>query len=114
MIASAIIFLPTPVSCILSILPENAAVKESMKKLCLWGTGYFPNHTMLLKYFSFYERKIMQDYSFNEYFDRFPLAMAYVPWQHLTNVFENLDEGYKAGTIFPELEKPFTGRRCVK
>ena len=34
----------------------------------------------------------MQDYSFNEYFDRFPIAMAYVPWQHLTSIFENLDE----------------------
>ncbi|MBD5396413.1 MAG: spore coat associated protein CotJA [Lachnospiraceae bacterium] len=56
----------------------------------------------------------MQDHNFNEYFDRFPLAMAYVPWQHLTNIFEDLDEAYKTGTIFPELEKPFTGRRCVK
>lgn len=57
----------------------------------------------------------MQDYSCpNEYFDRFPLAMAYVPWQHLTNIFEDLDEAYRVGTIFPELDKPFTGRRCVK
>ena len=24
------------------------------------------------------------------------------------------EKGYKAGTIFPELDKPFTGRRCVK
>ena len=56
----------------------------------------------------------MQDYSFNEYFDRFPLAMAYGPWQHLTNIFEDLDAAYHKGTIFPELEKPFTGRRCVK
>ena len=56
----------------------------------------------------------MQDYSFNECFDRFPIAMAYVPWQHLTHVFENLEEAYNAGTIFPELEKPFTGRRCVQ
>ncbi len=73
-----------------------------------------PYHTIILKYKPLYERIIMQDYSFNEYFDRFPLAMAYVPWQHLTNIFENLDEAYKTGTIFPELEKPFTGRRCVK
>ena len=43
-----------------------------------------------------------------------PIAMAYVPWQHLTNVFENLEEAFKVGTIFPELEKPFKGRRCVK
>ena len=42
------------------------------------------------------------------------LAMAYVPWQHFTKMYENLEKGYQAGTIFPELDKPFTGRRCVK
>ena len=52
----------------------------------------------------------MQDYNFNEYFDRFPLAMAYVPWQHLTQIYEDLDKAYCTGTIFPELTKPFTGR----
>ena len=46
--------------------------------------------------------------------DSLPLAMAYVPWQHFTQMNENLEKGYKAGTIFPELDKPFTGRRCVK
>lgn len=56
----------------------------------------------------------MQDYSFNEYFDKFPIAMAYVPWQQLTKISENLEDGYQKGTIFPELDKPFTGRRCVK
>lgn len=56
----------------------------------------------------------MQDRFKSEYIDIFPVAMAYVPWQHLTNVFENLEEAFKAGTIFPELEKPFKGRRCVK
>lgn len=55
----------------------------------------------------------MQDYNFDEYFDRFPLAMAYVPWQHLSTIYENLEEAYQRGTIFPELDKPFTGRRCV-
>lgn len=55
----------------------------------------------------------MQDYSFNEYFERFPIAMAYVPWQHLTSIYEDLEEGYCNGTIFPELTQPFTGRRCV-
>ena len=55
----------------------------------------------------------MQDYSFSEYFERFPIAMAYVPWQHLTSSYEDLEEGYCNGTIFPELTKPFTGRRCV-
>ena len=42
------------------------------------------------------------------------IAMAYVPWQHFTKMYENLEKGYQAGTIFPELDKPFTGRRCVK
>ena len=40
-----------------------------------------------------------------------PLAMAYVPWQHF-KMCENLEEGYQNGTIFPELIKPFLGRRC--
>ena len=53
----------------------------------------------------------MQDYNFNEYFDRFPLAMAYVPWQQF-KMCENLEEGFKNGTIFPELNRPFLGRRC--
>ena len=35
------------------------------------------------------------------YMEQFPAAMAYVPWQRT----------YKTGTIFPELNKPFTGRR---
>ena len=43
-----------------------------------------------------------------------PLAMAYVPWQHLTETFDDLDEAYEKGTIFPELCKPFSGRRNVK
>lgn len=55
----------------------------------------------------------MQDYNLDDYMDRFPLAMAYVPWQYLTNIYDNLEEAYCEGTIFPELNKPFTGRRCV-
>ena len=44
----------------------------------------------------------------------FTIAMAYVPWQHFSKICENLEKGYQDGTIFPELNKPFTGRRCVK
>ena len=40
-----------------------------------------------------------------------PLAMAYVPWQKNFKMYENLDEAFKTGTIFPELNKPFLGRR---
>ena len=53
----------------------------------------------------------MKDYKFDENFERFPIAMAYVPFQHMSHIYENLDEALKIGTIFPELTKPFLGRR---
>ena len=56
----------------------------------------------------------MQDKHFDEHLEEFPLGMSYVPWQHVTRVYDNLEEGFKKGTIFPELYKPFEGRRCVK
>lgn len=40
----------------------------------------------------------------------FPLAMAYVPWQHFHTTYE-LEKAFSVGTIFPELDKPFLGRR---
>ena len=45
--------------------------------------------------------------------EKFPLAMAYVPWQEFQGMYDDLEKAYCAGTIFPELDKPFTGRRCV-
>lgn len=56
----------------------------------------------------------MQEYKFEQLLDRGEVAMAYVPWQHLTYIYENLDEALMNGTIFPELNKPFEGRRCMK
>lgn len=41
------------------------------------------------------------------------LAMAYVPWQHFDKVYE-VDKALQYGTIFPELNKPFYGRRGVQ
>ena len=38
-----------------------------------------------------------------------PIAMAYVPWQQNCNMYENLDEAFRVGTIFPVLNKPFKG-----
>ncbi len=40
----------------------------------------------------------------------FPIAMAYVPWQHFSTTYE-LDKALSVGTIFPELDKPFLGKR---
>lgn len=44
--------------------------------------------------------------------DQLPLAMAYVPFQRFSNTF-NLQKGLEMGTIFPELCKPFCGKRGV-
>lgn len=53
----------------------------------------------------------MRPYMEKDWVAEFPAAMAYVPWQYLTQTFENLDEAFNEGTIFPELWKPFEGRR---
>ena len=42
-----------------------------------------------------------------------PLAMAYVPWQELGCTYEPM-QALRAGTIFPELDKPFYGRRGIR
>ena len=55
----------------------------------------------------------MQDHSHVNNIDKFPVAMAYVPWQRFDNMYDDLEKAYCTGTIFPELNKPFTGRRCV-
>lgn len=42
--------------------------------------------------------------------NNFPIAMGYVPWQYLNTLYEP-DKALQVGTIFPELNKPFEGRR---
>lgn len=37
-----------------------------------------------------------------------PLAMAYVPWQGFDETY-SLEEGFRAGTVFPCLDLPFKG-----
>ena len=43
-------------------------------------------------------------------FSDMPLAMAYVPKQSYSQMFD-LQKGLKMGTIFPELCLPFCGKR---
>ena len=38
------------------------------------------------------------------------LAIAYVPWQTWDQTYE-LEKALQCGTIFPELNKPFSGKR---
>ena len=62
---------------------------------------------------NYYKKGIsMQDKHLDQHLEHFPLGMAYVPWQHATRVYENLEEAFKKGTIYPDLYKPFDGRRC--
>lgn len=56
----------------------------------------------------------MDNYKLDNFMDKFPIGMAYVPYQKKFKIYENLEDAYYRGTIFPELDKPFTGRRCVK
>lgn len=42
-----------------------------------------------------------------------PLAMAYVPWQKWREIY-SAEMGFKRGTIFAELDKPFIGEEAVR
>ena len=42
-----------------------------------------------------------------------PIAMGYVPWQNLKKVYEPA-QALRAGTLFPELEKPFMARDMAR
>lgn len=55
----------------------------------------------------------MQEYYMEERCDNYQIAMAYVPWQQFDKIYDDLEKAFMTGTIFPELNKPFTGRRCV-
>jgi len=37
-----------------------------------------------------------------------PVGMSYVPMQQIKTVYDP-ENGYKQGTIFPDLDKPFLG-----
>ena len=55
-------------------------------------------------------------HNLNEYtlLNQFPLGMTYVPMQEFNKLYEDLEKAFRCGTIFEELNKPFTGRRCVR
>lgn len=40
-----------------------------------------------------------------------PVGMAYVPWQKWCQTYP-IEQGFQRGTIFPELDLPFTMGRC--
>ena len=44
-------------------------------------------------------------------FSRFPIGMGYVPLQQWKQPY-SLEQGFRRGTIFPELDLPFMMGRC--
>lgn len=57
---------------------------------------------------------MQENYLYNNREEKDSLAMAYVPWQKFEKIFDNLEKAYTSGTIFQDLDLPFTGRRCQK
>lgn len=51
--------------------------------------------------------------SYSDYLKKIPLAMAYVPTQSFHKTLEH-EKAFQNGTIFPELLKPFYGKRGMK
>jgi hypothetical protein len=68
---------------------------------------------ILIKHIDRKEFNMPQEQMKDNNIDKFPVAMAYVPWQKFDKMYDDLEKAYCVGTIFPELNKPFTGRRCV-
>ena len=59
-------------------------------------------------------RNVSESCSFrNDPLSGLALAMAYVPWQRWNQTYE-LEKALMCGTIFPELDKPFLGKRGVR
>ena len=42
--------------------------------------------------------------------EQFPVGMGYVPMQRWQSTY-SMEDGFRRGTIFPELDKPFLGKR---
>lgn len=43
--------------------------------------------------------------------EQYPVGMGYVPWQQWQQTYP-LEQGMHRGTIFPDLDLPFTMGRC--
>ena len=41
--------------------------------------------------------------------DRFPVGMAYVPWQSFGALYEP-EKSFEVGTMFVEMDRPFLGK----
>lgn len=55
---------------------------------------------------------ITQQYGLEKFPKNTPYAMAYVPFQALATETYSPDQGFAAGTMYPNLNKPFFGSKC--
>ncbi|BED92894.1 MAG: spore coat associated protein CotJA [Candidatus Paraimprobicoccus trichonymphae] len=53
----------------------------------------------------FFESKI-KEYGISPVPENAEVAMAYVPYQNSRQIYD-IEQGFCAGTLFPELDKPF-------
>ena len=89
-------------------------MEEYLKKF-----GFTPQDIGLDSYFTKAESngekitadKTIRESKFNNtMLKNLPLAMAYVPFQQIEGTYDQ-DEALKMGTLFPNLNKPFLGRK---
>lgn len=45
--------------------------------------------------------------------EQYPVGMGYIPWQQWQQTYP-LEQGIRRGTIFPDLDLPFTMGRCKR
>ena len=59
------------------------------------------------------ENEIFQSYGISPIPKDYTEAMAYVPYQGNDPKLYSIAQGFENGTIFPSLNKPFYGQKCM-
>lgn len=83
-------------------------MEEYLKKY-----GFTPRDMGLDSYFANASNRVNtpKERKFNDtMLKNLPLTMAYVPFQEIEGTY-NQDDALKNGTLFPNLDKPFLGRK---
>ena len=80
-------------------LPDMAQAPDMMNPVPGWGVGTMPGSMGAFQPDS------------NGCWDSYPIGMAYVPWQRWQQPYP-IEQGFRRGTIFPELDLPFVMGRC--
>ncbi|MGN1051629.1 MAG: spore coat associated protein CotJA [Acutalibacteraceae bacterium] len=57
-------------------------------------------------------KNAMDSYGIKRFPEETPYAMAYVPFQPYYDKTYSVTQGFEAGTMYPNLNKPFYGSKC--